>query len=92
MAKKIAEETKKQGYISSADLAIYTVEQGDEAAFFGGKKWGYNSRCKAIRARNLFGWKPTGESIESLLPRLVDEEAKKLGVAKTHAEKAAGTA
>jgi len=90
MAKKIAEETKKQGYIESAELANWTVEQGDEATPNGGKKWGYNSRCRAVRARKLFGWTPKGESIEKLLPKLVDDEAKKLGVAKTHAEKASG--
>lgn len=92
MAKKLAEETKKQGYIQSADLKTYTIEQGDEATTAGGKKWGYNSRCRALRARKLFGWKPTGESIEKLIPRLVEEEAKKLGIASTHAELAAGTA
>jgi nucleoside-diphosphate-sugar epimerase len=90
MYKKIAQQTKKQGYIDDDSLRTYTVEQGDEATPNGGKKWGYNSRCRAIRAKKLFGWKPTGESIESLLPRLVYEEAKKLGVAKTYAEKAAG--
>lgn len=92
MSKKLAEETKKQGYIQSADLKSYTIAQGDEVTLNGGKKWGYNSRCRAMRARKLFGWKPTGESIGTLLPKLVDEEAKKLGIAKTHAEIAAGTA
>ncbi|KIW09617.1 uncharacterized protein PV09_00484 [Verruconis gallopava] len=90
MCKRIAQEAKKQGYIESDDLQTFTIEQGDEVTPNGGKKWGYNSRCKAIRARKLFDWKPVGESIESLLPRLVEEEAQKLGVAKTHAQRAAG--
>jgi hypothetical protein len=56
----------------------------------GGKKWGYNSRCKAIRANKLFGWKPTGESVDSFLPKIIDVEAKRAGVAKTHTQAAAG--
>jgi hypothetical protein len=90
MCKKIAQETKKQGYIDSDSLKSLTIEEGDQTTPNGGKKWGYNSRCKAIRARKLFRWEPVGESIESLLPMLVEDEAKKLGVAKTHAQKAGG--
>ena len=92
MCKKIAAEVKKQGYIQDDSLKSYTVEEGDEVTPNGGKKWGYNSRARAIRANKLFGWKPVGEDIDGLLPRLVDEEAKKMGVAKTHAQKAAGEA
>jgi len=90
MYAKIAAEVKRQGYIQDDALQTFTVEKGDEVIPFGGKKWGYNSRCRAIRGAKLFGWKPTGEDIIGLLPRLVEDEAKKLGVAKTHAQKAAG--
>jgi hypothetical protein len=108
MCKKIAAEVKKQGYIQDDSLQVLTVEEGDKATPNGGKKWyvpcdciwrksnnrcrGFNSRARAIRANKLFGWKPKGEDIIPLLPKLVEEEAKKLGVYKTHAQKAAGDA
>jgi len=92
MAKKIAAEVHKQGFIDSADVQNLSVEECDKIKPFGGKKWGFNSRCRAIRARKLFGWTPKGESIEKLLPGLVKDEAVKLGKVEGHAKKAAGDA
>jgi hypothetical protein len=93
MAKKIAKEAKKQGLIDSADdIEELTLEQANEITSNGGYKWGFNSRCKAIRARKLFGWNPVGDSIDKLLPSLVTDEATKLGAIKGHAAVAAGDA
>jgi nucleoside-diphosphate-sugar epimerase len=92
MASKIAKEAKKQGLIKTDDVEQVSIEQANEITPNGGFKWGYNSRCKAIRARKLFGWNPTGDSIEKLLPALVTDEATKLGAIKGHAAVAAGDA
>lgn len=92
MAQKVAKEVQKQGYIETADLDRLTMEAADKEIDNGGKKWGLNSRCRAIRARKLFQWQPHGEGIETLLPSIVEQEAKDLGLWKGHAVKAAGDA
>lgn len=92
MAKKIAAEVHKQGFIDSADVRSIDIEKANEITPNGGPKWGYNSRGRAIRANKLFGWTPKGESIEKLLPSLVKDEAMKLGLKAGHAVKAAGDA
>lgn len=90
IAKEIAREVKKQGYMESDDLLSYDVEKANTMTPFGGMKWGFNSRCRAIRARKLLGWQPKGAPLLSEIPDLVHVQALKLGVAKTHAQKAAG--
>jgi hypothetical protein len=92
MAKKIAAEVHKQGFIDSPDVRQIDIEKANEITPYGGPKWGYNSRGRAIRARKLFGWTPKGEPIEKLLPSLVKDEAMKLGITTGHALKAAGDA
>ncbi|TLD30267.1 Decapping nuclease [Venturia nashicola] len=92
MAKKIAAEVHKQGFIDTAEVRSIRIEKANEITPNGGPKWGYNSRCRAIRANKLFGWTPKGEPIEELLPSLVKDEAMKLGLKAGHAVKAAGDA
>lgn len=90
MAKKIAKEAKKQGFIESDEIEHLSKEDADKLASHGSAKWGMNSRCRAIRGRNLFGWKPVAPSPEDELPGLIQIEATKLGLVKGHAAKAAG--
>jgi len=92
IAQKIAQEAHKQGLIKSADVDSLTVDQVNEVTPSYAPRWALNSRCRAIRARKLFGWTPKGDSIEKLLPSIVKEEAKKIGVIKGHAVHAAGDA
>jgi len=92
MAKKITKEAHKQGLIKTADVENLNIEQANKITPNGGWKWGGNSRGRAIRARKLFGWEPTGDPIEKLLPSLVADEATKLGATKGHAVVAAGDA
>jgi hypothetical protein len=92
MAKKIAAEAHKQGFLDSAEVKSISLEKANEITPNGGPKWGYNSRCRAIRAKKLFGWTPKGDSIDKLLPSLVKDEATKLGASTGHAAKAAGNA
>lgn len=90
MAGKIAQEAHKQGFLKSTDLDSVTFDEADKITSFGGLKWGTNSRGTATRARNLFGWSPTGDSPEKVLPDLVAGEARKLGITIGHAVVAAG--
>ena len=90
MAKKIAAELKKQGFIKTDEIDHLSKEEADELTPHGSAKWGMNSRCKAIRGNKLLGWKPTSPSPVEELPGMVQIAAEKLGLVKGHAAIAAG--
>jgi len=90
MAKKIAAESKKQGFIKTDEIDHLSKEEADELTPHGSAKWGMNSRCKAIRGNKLLGWKPTSPSPVEELPGMVKIAAEKLGLVKSHAAIAAG--
>jgi hypothetical protein len=90
MTKKIAAEVHRQGFIDSPEVRSLDIEECNKTTPMGGNKWGYNSRCRVIRARKLFGWTPKGEDIEKVLPSLVRDKGMRLGKTTGHAAKAAG--
>lgn len=67
-----------------------SADEADSFRKYGFLLWGANSRCKAIRARNLLGWSPTGTAIQEEVTDLVDMEARGLGLTQGHASKVAG--
>lgn len=83
---KVAFEKK---LINSDELDTIDKEGADKLRPAGSYLWGTNSRCKAIRANKLFGWKPKQKTIPELLPEIIEDEAKKLGRLQTHALDAA---
>lgn len=64
-------------------------DEADKLRAAGSYLWGTNSRSKAIRANKLFGWTPKQKSLSELLPGIVEDEAKQLGLIRGHAEEAA---
>lgn len=50
-----------------------------EQAGFEAVSWGYNSRGKAQRARELVGWTPKESSIEAKVDEILRDEATRLG-------------
>lgn len=68
-----------KGLLTSSDVAELSPEEVEKITPFGSRIWGQNSRCKAIRARQLLGWQPCGNSLVDELPTAVDYEAKRLG-------------
>ncbi|KAF1936020.1 NAD dependent epimerase/dehydratase family protein [Clathrospora elynae] len=83
---KIAFEKK---LINNDEVDNVSKEEADKLTVMGSYMWGSNSRCKAIRARKLLGWTPTMKSLFDLLPEIIEDEAKKLGRIRQHAEEAA---
>ena len=55
-----------------------------------GVSWGTNSLCKAVRARELLGWEPTGPGLEACVEEALEVERKRAGIG--HARRAAGDA
>jgi nucleoside-diphosphate-sugar epimerase len=90
IAKGIAKAAHDKGLIKTADVDGVSTEEADQLTSAGSYLWGMNSRCRAYRANKLFGWKPEKPSLQKLLPSIVEDEAKLLGLIKGHAEQAAG--
>lgn len=92
IGKAIAKIAYEKRLINAAEVDTITAEEADSITPFGSYMWGTNSRCKASRASKVLGWKPTQKSLKDLLPEIVEGEAKKQGLIKGHAVKAAGEA
>ena len=86
---KIAHEKK---LIDTAEVDTITADEADKTTFMGSYMWGTNSRCKALRASKVLGWEPQQKRLVDLLPEIVEGEAKKEGLIKGYAAKAAGEA
>jgi hypothetical protein len=92
IGQKIAKLAFDKKFINSPEVDHLDKDTTDKLKPWGSYLWGTNSLCKANRANKLFGWKPTQKKLEDLLPEIVDEEARKLGITKGHAAHAAGEA
>lgn len=90
VAKSIAKEGKKLGLLKTDEVESITKDEAEKLFTGGSAQWGLNSKCKAIRAKKLFGWEPKGETIDELIAKIVKGEAMALGLLKTHAQEAAG--
>jgi hypothetical protein len=90
IGRNIAKIAHDHQLINSADVDTIDKEEADKLRGSGSYLWGTNSRCKAVRARKLFGWTPKGRSMMDSLPDIVEDEAKLLGMVKGHAALAAG--
>lgn len=89
VGRKIAQIAFDKKFINTAEIDNVSKDEADKLSNYGSYLWGTNSRCKAIRANKLLGWTPKQKSVIELLPEIVEDEAKILGRAKTHAEEAA---
>jgi nucleoside-diphosphate-sugar epimerase len=87
MFQEMARIAQKMGLLDSNDTPSLSTTELAEIHPYGVLIWCSNSRGKAIRARKLLGWKPHRESLKELLPSIIDEEAKALGLIQGHAAK-----
>lgn len=91
MLAAVAKEAHSQGLVPSPDAKQLSAEEIN--ALFG-FSWaraavGTDSQGKAIRAKKLLGWRPTERSLLEEVPTVVTDEAKALGLIKSHAEQVA---
>ncbi|KAJ4354058.1 uncharacterized protein N0V89_005791 [Didymosphaeria variabile] len=86
---QIAKIAKDKKLIETADVDILPVEEANKLVRGARFLFGTNSRAKAVRARELLGWTPRQKSLKDLLPDVIENEAKDLGLIKGHAEKVA---
>jgi nucleoside-diphosphate-sugar epimerase len=90
VAKLMGEEGLKLGLFESKDVDSLSEAEADALTDYGAVLWGSNARCNAVRAKELFGWKPTHLDWKSIVKETLADEALKLGLIKTHAQEAAG--
>ncbi|KAL8780724.1 MAG: hypothetical protein Q9213_006337 [Squamulea squamosa] len=90
ISKAVASAAHKQGFIPSDKVEVHSNDEINEMCQAGTMLWGANSRCRAVRARELLGWSPRGKSIEDEIPDTMAFEADLRGYIKHHAAKVAG--
>lgn len=90
IARLVAGAAHKQGFIASSEVKILPNEEIEGLCKAGTLLWGANSRCRAVRARNLLGWSPKGISLERDITDTVAAEANLRGLVQHHAAKVAG--
>ncbi|KAJ9606130.1 hypothetical protein H2200_009091 [Cladophialophora chaetospira] len=76
----VAESVQKLGY--GAFNGVTEIPPEDAGALMRGAKYliGTNSRGRALRARELLGWKPQETSLMDEIPNIVQDEAERLGL------------
>ncbi|OAL02831.1 NAD(P)-binding protein [Phaeosphaeriaceae sp. SRC1lsM3a] len=92
LGQKLAQLMFDKKLINSPEIDHVDKTEADKLRPAGSYLWGTNSRCKSIRANKLFDWAPKQKGLFDSLSDIVDEEARKQGLTKGHAAKAAGEA
>jgi hypothetical protein len=80
VAKQIAEEAYKQGFLQSPEVEPLSADEALKIAGFQALSWGLNSKGYAKRARKFLGWAPKGAPLEAEIPATVAAEAASLGL------------
>ncbi|KAI4758999.1 NAD(P)-binding protein [Aureobasidium sp. EXF-3400] len=78
LSKVVAEAAKQQGLIKEVKSEQMDMETAKKTAGFEAVSWGWNSRGKARRFKELLGWKPQEQSIENEVPTIVKNEHERL--------------
>lgn len=81
VAKWIAEEANKQGYLPEDLTKSVTQKEVELMDGPSTPSWGQNSKGVAQRASKYLGWKAKGKSLKEEIPPLVPSEAKARGLA-----------
>ncbi|KAJ6002293.1 hypothetical protein N7499_001843 [Penicillium canescens] len=76
----VAQSAFEKKLISSPDVESLDAAQTTEVFVAGKYAWGSNSRGISLRARKLFGWNPQKPKLIELIPEIVENEAKALGL------------
>lgn len=78
LARSTAEAATKLGYLTQATAEPIDLESAKKYAGFESLSWGMNSRGRALRAREILGWKPSRPSQQAELPEIVRSEWQRL--------------
>lgn len=76
----VAKVAHEKGYLPTAEVDTLSFDEASKLHPFLPALVGGNSLGTAIRARKLLGWNPTRQGLLDLIPDIVDEEARALGL------------
>jgi nucleoside-diphosphate-sugar epimerase len=79
ISQKIAHEAVKQGFNTNEEIKVLQKPEADKLLHFGSIMFGTNARSKPRRAAEYLAWAPKEASLEEEIPRVIADEAKKLG-------------
>lgn len=79
LARRFGKTAEKLGFIKEG-VEEYALGKDEalEVAGFEAVSWGLNSRGKAMRAREVLGWRPVKGSIEEHVEEILGDERKRL--------------
>ena len=80
VARWIAEEANKQGYLPEPLTKFVTQKEVEQMDGIGGPTWGLNSKGVAQRARKYLGWDPKSKTLREEIPDMISWEAKTRGI------------
>lgn len=69
----------KQSFNTNEEIKVLPKADANTLLHFGSIMYGTNARSKSRRAAEYLGWAPKEYSLEEEYPRVVADEAKKLG-------------
>ncbi|KAH0404878.1 NAD(P)-binding protein, partial [Aureobasidium melanogenum] len=78
LSKVVAESAKQQGLLKEVKTEQMDMETAKKTAGFEAISWGWNSRGKARRFKEILGWKPQERSIEDEVPTIVKNEHERM--------------
>ena len=79
-AEAMGREAEKLGLVSKKlEKASLSREKAIQQADFQAVSWGLNSQGKGERAQKVLGWTPKGQGFYEEIPKLLKEEAERLG-------------
>ncbi|KAJ5475213.1 hypothetical protein N7539_008279 [Penicillium diatomitis] len=78
LAQATAQTAAEQGFIPEAKAERIDLESAKKYAGFESLSWGMNSRGRALRAREILGWRPSSPSLLEELPEIVRSEWQRL--------------
>ncbi|KAL4912049.1 hypothetical protein BDW62DRAFT_216628 [Aspergillus aurantiobrunneus] len=81
LAQVVGEQAYRLGYLKEQPPVrqLSLDEAINSPAGFEAASWGWNSRGKALRGREVLGWTPQERSLEQEVPDIISAEASRLG-------------
>ncbi|WYZ44264.1 hypothetical protein EsH8_VII_000700 [Colletotrichum jinshuiense] len=80
VAKWVAEEAHRQGYLPAPLTKDVTMKEALQSEGVSNNSWGLNSKSKAERARKYLGWEAKEKSLKEEIPGIVSWEATRLNL------------
>lgn len=80
ISKRVVEAARDLGVLQTSDVDEVNHDEANELLPHGTVLFGTNARGSARRAREVLGWRPTEHDLDVEIRRVVEVEAKELGL------------